>query len=235
MAVAPKKYNEQPDNAAGQGKHDRFEEELEKNKILFGPQGFLNANNMGPFLHRNKHNIGYPETAHNNGEDPDEKTCNLQHRKKLVQLVIDQAGLVQGKIVLLGGFQPPVGAQQLPYLQSKLLHSHASSGLHPDLGIGHTPPDINEILIKAAGAKSPLHPGSKPLKVPFPSFSSTPMTRTFHPKDLNVFPHRIAPSNSSWAIVNANDHHISSGLCFQGVEIPSLLQLKGPDILKSAR
>ena len=52
---------------------------------------------MGAFLHRNKHDVGNTESSHNDGEDPDEESCNFQHRKELIELVIDDAGVSETK------------------------------------------------------------------------------------------------------------------------------------------
>jgi hypothetical protein len=97
----PDKYNYQTDKPAGYGKHDGFEQELKQDKIPLRTQRLLDPDDMGPFLYGNKHDICYPESANYYGEDTDKESRDLKHRKKLIQLVIDNADLVQCKLIFI--------------------------------------------------------------------------------------------------------------------------------------
>ena len=70
---------EQANNAPCHRKHDGLKKELQHDEVSFSPQCFLNTDNIGPFLDRYKHDIGNPESPHDDGEHSDKKACDLQN------------------------------------------------------------------------------------------------------------------------------------------------------------
>ena len=216
-----------------QGKHrpkhtqrHRLEQELNEDEGVLGPDGLLNADDLGPFAHRDKHDVRNAEAAHQDGEDGDEPSADSEVGEDAVEDAGQHFHSVHRKVV----FPAWPNASHGPKLLNKLVFKggefDARLGLDCDLAVVVRLRRIHPWRKRRRDEHELVQPRAHEA---LPFFRQDPDDVDFHPTHLEGRTHGIVLPKQLHRHLVAHDGHRTARRAFGGREIPAVLDVQADD------